>query len=235
VTSYFAIPGGQRIDNRYNSGAGNEDFTYLVDSSGNAFAAPGNGGGPTGIPNSEYATFSGNEVNIRTETVHYVLKSNAIVSVLKNQTALNSTGWIPVTGGYQLEYDVNMPIGGSGVNVSSFGDFNVDASNMALPDGSSLQGVSGTNDFLFRPTLRYDGTSNGTGYYWLGPGPGIDNIVSAEVTGFFDGGHTSPINLSIMAILPAYVPPPVPAPEPTSLALLGFGVAALAVRRRKRS
>lgn len=229
--SYQAIPGTAPIDNTRNTGAGNEDFSYQVDGSFNVSAAPGNGGGPTAIPNSEYYTTSGNALTLRSELAHYALTSNLAINIIPDLPITGDTGWLPVPGGFKRDFDMRMPIGGTGFNAEGSNGYTVLSSDMANPNGTLRNGETlPAGDFLFRPTLRYDGLSNGSGYYWLGPGPGIDNEVSASIVGFDSIGN--PLTFTVSATLPAYVPP---APEPTTLALLGFGMAAVALRRRKRN
>ena len=232
-----AIPGKYNVDNVYNSGAGNEDYGFLVSDTFQTSVAPGDGGGGTGvikIPNSEYATFSGSDVNVRSETVHYILTSDNSPNVISTHPRTNDTGWVNIGGEFVREFDVLMPIGGSGLNISSFGNHTVTFSDADKPDGSPFQGTISTNDFLFRPTLRYDGVSNGTGFYWFGPGPGTQNTVTGIAEGFFDG-NVNPLSVTVTALLPAYVDPPVPIPEPSSFALLGLGVAGIVFRRRRNS
>ena len=233
ATPNIAVPGIYAVDNLYNSGSGNEDFQFKVNDTFQTSAETGVAGPNPGIPFSEYATFSGNQVNVRSELVHFIVDTNVAMAGAIHSTSpmLNYTTSM---GGTHIEFDMNLMIGAGGIFFSDYGNFDTISSNAFRPDGSAYDTYSGINDFAFYPTLRYDGTSNANGYYWLGPGPGIENEVTAYVEGFRDG-NLIPLNLTVTAIMPAFVPPPLPAPEPTTLALLGLGMATVAMRRHKRS
>lgn len=227
-----ALSGGYNVDNLYNTGAGNEDYAFAVDSSGNVIA--GTGTNAKGIPYSEFATFSGSDVNVRYETVHFVVDSSDPITINQLQVRDNI-----VVDGNTVEWDQRMTIGSGGFFSSSFGSYTITDANIVQPDGSPWLGYSDTNDFDFRPLLRYDGYSNVNGFYWEGQGPSTSIYYPgnfphayATATGFFDGN-----TVALVATANAFLPfSPFLIPEPSTGLMMGLALVGLgcAKRRRKR-
>ena len=215
ATGVRVLPGGTNIDHLSNRGGGNEDWTFVIDGSGNTSASPG-AAGSIGIPHSEFAAFSGSNVDVRTHNVHYVIDASGPIGFISDYPVLNFT-----SSGNHYEFDMVQAIGNSGVNVHSFGLHTVTASNSVRSDGTPLTGATSGNDAIYAPVLRYDGTSPADGFYLMGAGGQKLNIATATYTGFYDG-NTNPLTMTIQAHIP----------EPSGVALLA-GAGLFASRRRR--
>lgn len=215
------VPGLKIVDNLYNTGGGNEDYRFIVDSSGNAVIPAGVGGGPTAIPLSEYASASGATVNINHIIAHYTVVASAPITINLYQPSLAPI----VVNGTTYDFDIDLTVGNAGFFISSFGAYTIDGGNAVHQDGVLWTDPShntGGNDYPFLPMLRYDASyANGYDYYFVNGTGG--KVATGSATGFFDGNVT-PLSVSVTATL---------IPEPASLALLAAG-GLLLLRRRAR-
>ena len=167
-----AMPGLYRVDNLYNSGQGNEDFSFIVDSDGKTSATGGN---------KEYAEFSGSTVSPRSVKVHFQIWPSSPIAYHGTQKVLNAKSANNV-----YELDMLMTVGSSGLNIWSFGRSKVLKSDVVAPDGKPLQDKTGVNDFHFYPRLRYDSKKG----FFFESTVGPSGTSGAEVTGSFDDGKT---------------------------------------------
>jgi hypothetical protein len=190
-----AVPGWYAVDNLYNTGGGNEDYQFVVDSNGKT--------GPAGDRDAEYAEFDGNQVKPRAAVVHFKIEASGGVnyhaSHVPTAAAINGTVY---------EFDVPLTIGSGGINLWSFGDYTVTKSNVMAPetrneDGTverhKLEGVKGTNDLHFYPRLRYD-LAKKAYYFETTDAEGRSTTATAEATGTYDGGD-KPLTITITATI----------------------------------
>lgn len=168
----IAAPGLYRVDNLYNSGMGNEDFSFIVDSSGHVSAGPEGG---------EYAEFSGSSISPRAVNVHFKITSTTPLSYHAMQAVHAAT-----SAGNVYDLDMMITVGSSGLNIWSFGHSEVLRSNLVAPNGKPLQGATATNDFTFFPRLRYDRKKG----FFFQTTEGPADSAHAEVTGTADDGKT---------------------------------------------
>lgn len=167
-----AAPGVYRVDNLYNSGLGNEDFNFIVGSSGKTSA---------GLNGGEYAEFSGSSVSPRSANVHFQITSSSPVAYHGTQNVFNATN---VGNVYDL--DMTMTIGSSGLNIWSFGRSKVTSSDIMAADGKPLKDSEGINDFHFCPRLRYNSKKG----FFFETTQGSSDTVKASVVGSSDDGAT---------------------------------------------
>jgi hypothetical protein len=223
--TFDAIPGKMSVDHLYNTGimlpAGdNDDFTFAADSSGNV-TIPTGSNGPVSHPIawSEFATPSGNTVNVNHILAHYRVEASGAITLNVYQPIQN----LMALGGNVYEFDIDLTIGNGGFFISSFGNYTIGAGNAVQPDGTSWTGVTGTNDYAFKPLLRYDPTyANGYDYYFENGTDG--KVATGSATGFYDG-NVNPLSVTVTATL---------VPEPASLGLLAAGGLLMLRRRRAR-
>jgi hypothetical protein len=211
--SFNVIPGIAVVDNLYNTGAGNEDFTFAVDSDGNAAIPIGNSGPVSHpIPWGEYATVNTDgQIDVNHKIAHFVIEASAPIAFVYHQALSNFTAV-----GNTYEFDLDLTIGNGGINIYSFGTHTITGGNAIRPDGTLYLGGGSTNDYLFYPQLRYDGTE-----YYFENGDDAGNKATGQAVGFFDG-DTNPLTVNVTAYLP----------EPASALLVLAGGAMALIRRR---
>jgi len=179
------IPGYYAVDNLYNTNGGEEDFAFIVDDHGKLSAV--------GI-GDEFVTFDGNKVKPRAAQVHFKITASAPINYHPSHPTTEA-----VVKDNVYEFDMDLPVGGGGINVWSFGENTVAKSNLTLAettkeDGTKVvnkhEGVKSANDFLFFPRLRYDAQLKT--FYFQTPDPLVHaETATAEATGTFDGGETA--------------------------------------------
>jgi hypothetical protein len=211
--SFNVVPGQVVVDNLYNTGGGNEDFSFAVDSDGNA-VIPNGTSGPVShpIPWGEYATVNNDgEIDVNHKIAHFVIEASAPINFIVHQAMSNFTAV-----GTTYEFDLDLTIGNGGVNIYSFGTHTITGGNAIRPDGTPYVGQVSGNDYQFLPQLRYDGTE-----YYFENGDDAGNKATGQAVGFFDG-DTNPLTVNVAAYLP----------EPASLGLFAMGAGLLLRRRR---
>ena len=220
-----AIPGENSVDHLYTMGAGNEDWSFAVDgtgqtSAGSGASGPGPVGSPHQIPRSEYATFSGSSVELRTTTTNYAWEASDLIYSPVGHAYAQNNAVVTNTGG---SVDMDATVGSAGFNLWTMAGYTVLSSNILNPDGTPLAGTTGAGDFIFAPLLRYDGLPGpGDGFYFQAPGGGKEYIAYATIVGLNERtGQTVTVNFTAAI------------PEPAGLGVLAAaGAFALARRRR---
>ncbi len=200
-----AIPGWYPVDNLYNSGGGNEDFHFLVNTDGST--------GPLQEQDAEYAEFDGNKINPRATLVHFKIEASEAINY---HTTHAATAAQP--NGTTYEFDMPMTIGSGGINLWSFGKSTVTKSNVMAPetkdqDGNiekhKLEGTTRDNDFYFMPRLRYDLTKK-TFYFETTDAEGRSDTAKAEAAGKYDDGE-KPLTVTVTATIVKPAAPAEPA------------------------
>jgi len=182
---YTAMPGYYPVDMLYNTGGGNEDFAFVVNDKGEVGAVDSllvvNKDESRKKDANEYAIFEKNEVQPRFTLVHFHIEASDAISFHASHRVLNFTANAPV---YDL--DLPMTVGSGGLNVWSFGKFEVTGGDASLWNGKPTVGVKGDNDYHFEPVLRYDQEKK---VYYFETNHGKDTTVKGEAKGFFDGNE----------------------------------------------
>lgn len=182
---YTAMPGYYPVDMLYNTGGGNEDFAFVVNDKGEVGAVESTlviGKDETRKKDAnEYAVFEKNEVQPRFVKVHYHIEASDPVNFFGS----HKVGEVTANGAV---YDFDMPqtIGSGGVNVWSFGKYEVTGGDASLWNGKPTVGVKGDNDYHFVPVLRYDLEKK---VFYFETNHGKDTTVKGEAKGFFDGNE----------------------------------------------
>ena len=185
------VPGTYAVDNLYNAGAGNEDYRFMVDSTGQTspivdtmrvldderkeivekrWTRDG----------AEYATFEDNTVCPRVATGRFVVEADG--RVLLPTTHASSK---PEVDGTTYTFTMPMTIGSGGVNISSFGRYTIGETNVIMPDGESAEGREGVNDFHFLPRLRWSETDG----FYFDTTDGKSRTAHGSASGLYDDGE----------------------------------------------
>ncbi|MHB0937943.1 MAG: hypothetical protein ACYC6A_16265 [Armatimonadota bacterium] len=191
-----AIPGCYSVDNLYNTGGGNEDFAFTVDSEGKVSGCESIyiiGKDEERKRNAdEYAEFKDSAVNPRTAKVHFLIEGSGNVNFHGTHRVGEITGTAPV-----YEFDMPMTVGSGGLNLWSFGAWEVTGGDAVLFDGKPATGTKGENDYHFYPVLRYDLEKKAFHFETL---HGPDTTVIGEAKGTYDGGDT-PLSVKVTATI----------------------------------
>lgn len=196
------VPGYYAVDNLNNTGGGNEDFAFFVDAKGQA--GPIDSAYPISKDEmrvrdaNEYATFEKNAVSPRATKV----KIHIEASVPVNFHPTGKIGEVTRNEGV-MDFEMTMTVGAGGLNVWSFGKYEVTGGDVTLFDGKPAMGVKGENDYHFYPVLRYD-LKKQAFYFETLHGPDI--TVVGEAKGFIDG-NVDPLTVKVTATI-------VPEPKP---------------------
>jgi len=191
-----AVPGYYPVDNLSNSGGGNEDFAFAVDSEGKVKGWESTyvvGKDEVRKRNAdEYAEFKDNAVSLRTAKVHFLIVASGNVNWHGTHKVGEVTGTAPV-----YEFDMPMTVGAGGLNIWSFGTWEVTGGDTVLFDGKPATGTKGENDYHFYPTLRYN-LEKKAFYFETLHGP--DTTTIGEAKGSYDGGDT-PLSVKVTATI----------------------------------
>ena len=171
---FMAVPGFYTVDNLSNHHGGKEDFSFFVDSQGKVSPTP---------EQEEYIEVINNEVHIRATNVHFKVEASNPINI---HTSHKLHGPL-VRENNVYEFDILVPVGGAGVNVWTFGQNKVEASNSLRPDGTKLVGFETTNDFQFAPRLRYTEKDG----FFFDTTDGKSKSVWAEAMGMSDDTTTN--------------------------------------------
>ena len=205
-----AIPGRYSVDNLYNAGSGNEDFVFLADDTGKVSAVESTYQIAKNLLKTrngdEYAEYQDNAVSPRVAKVRLRIEASGAVNWHPTHRQQQVTG---EAGTYEME--LSQTVGSGGLNIWSFGKWEVTGGDAVLPDGQPAMGTKGENDYHFYPILRYD-LAKKAFYFETLHGP--DTSVIGEAKGFYDGNE-NPLSIKITAtIIPAKPAEPAAGEEP---------------------
>jgi hypothetical protein len=178
-----AIPGTYTVDNLCNAGGGNEDYAFMLDDTGKVSGIESSyviSKEQTGKRNGdEYAEYKDNIVSPRMAIIHFKVEASGTVSIF----GTHKLGKPAVTG---TTYEIDMPatVGSAGLNIWSFGKWEVTGGDAVLPNGKPATGTLGENDYHFYPILRYNMEKKAF-YFETLHGPDTTSI--GEAKGFYDG------------------------------------------------
>ena len=184
-----AIPGTYNVDMLANAGGQAEDFTFIVNDKGNV--------GPFKLTMkdesikdaAEYAEFDGSSVSPRAVDIRFRI----VGSDRFNLHATHARSEYKPDGNVH-EFILHATVGGAGVNIWSFGQCEITASNVKGGDGEPLQGHEAKNDGQFRPYVRYDAKD---GFYFAGV-RGFTKVAEGVIEGQYDGDK-GPLKVTITA------------------------------------
>ncbi|MAE61766.1 MAG: hypothetical protein CMJ49_10475 [Planctomycetaceae bacterium] len=215
--TWTVIPGTYSVDNLYNSGRGNEDFKFLVSSTGRVrssdFSYSVDKKRSLKMNSREYAIFRKSEVSPRVVTVRFHIESSSPVNYHTTHTASKTT-----RKGNIIDVEMPITVGCGGLNIWSFEKVRVAESDYIQPDGKLSARTETINDFHFVPWLRYDMKR---GFYFatsLEPPKGkpgkvkFAKTVRATAEGNFDDDGP-PLKVTVTATI---IDPPKPTTRPTT-------------------
>jgi len=192
----IAVPGCYPVDNLCNTGGGNEDYAFAVDSEGKVSGWESIyivGKDEVRKRNAdEYAEFKDNAVSPRAAKVHFRIEASGNVNWHPTHKPGEVAGAAPV-----YEFDMPMTVGSGGLNIWSFGTWEVTGGDAVLFDGKPATGAKGDNDYHFLPILRYN-LEKKAFYFETLHGP--DTTTIGEAKGAYDGGD-APLSVKVTATI----------------------------------